>query len=328
MITLSPAAPQRHESLTVYPLLTPDRGALGFVLLPDAIRAGTLRITEIGQGLVPELIAINTGATDVLILDGEQLIGARQNRMVSRSILLPAQSETKIPVNCMEHGRWHHVSPEFAPSKYHSPPKARGRNRSTERSYVEAGLAAGPAVLREAQGAVWDEIAYVADDLDAHSGTQALNESMQRREEDLRASAGRFPAVHGQVGMAAFVGGRPLALDVVGDRPLYASVHERLIGGYVLDALRARGETAGPEPDAAERFLSSVRGAIRTEAPTVGRGSYRVLSGEVVGGELEDDVRTVHVSAFPPDEETAARPYGRARIGDEPLLPPPSRRRG
>jgi hypothetical protein len=168
----------------------------------------------------------------------------------------------------------------------------------------------------------------MADDLGAHSGTQALNESMQRREEDLKAWAGRFPAVHGQVGMAAFVGGRPLALDVVGDRGLYASVHDRLIGGYVLDALRARGEPAGPEPDAAERFLASVREATRTEAPTVGRGAYRVLSGAVVGGELEDDGRTVHVSAFPPDEETVARPYGEARIGSEPPLPPPSRRRG
>ena len=52
MIKLSPAAPQRHESLTVYPLLSPDGGALVCVLLPDAIRAGTLRITEVGQGVI------------------------------------------------------------------------------------------------------------------------------------------------------------------------------------------------------------------------------------------------------------------------------------
>jgi hypothetical protein len=328
MITLSPAAPQRHESLTVYPLLSSDGGGLGCILLPDAIRAGTLRITEAGQGSVPELIAINTGDTDVLVLDGEQLIGAKQNRMASRSILLPAHSETKIPVSCMEHGRWHHVSPEFAPSKYYSPTNVRRRHRTAETSSVQAGAPAAPSVLRFAQGAVWDDIAYLADDLGAQSPTGALNESIERREEDLKAWAGRFPAVHGQVGMAAFVGGRPLALDVVGDRVLYASVHERLIGGYVLDALRRRGETVGPEPDAAERFLSSVREAVRTEAPTVGRGAYRVLSGAVVGGELEDDGRTIHVSAFPPDEEAAARPYGAARIGSEPPLPPPSRRRG
>lgn len=327
MIMLSPADPQRHESLTVYPLLSPDGDGLGCVLLPDAIRAGTIRITEVGQGSVPELIAINTGDTDVLVLDGEQLIGAKQNRMASRSILLPAHSETRIPVSCMEHGRWHHVSPEFAPSEYHSPSNVRRRHRTAETSSVLLGMVAAPSVLRNAQGAVWDEIACMADDLDAHSGTRALNESMQRREEDLRAWAGRFPAVHGQVGMAAFVGGRPLAVDVIGDRGLYASVHERLIGGYVLDALRERGETAGSEPEAAERFLSSVRGATRTKAPTVGRGSYRVLSGEVVGGELEEDGRTVHVSAFPPEGEAVARPYGESRIGSEPPMPPPSRRR-
>ncbi|MGH2658057.1 MAG: ARPP-1 family domain-containing protein [Actinomycetota bacterium] len=328
MITLSPAAPQRHESLTVYPLLSPDGVALGCVLLPDAIRAGTLRITEVGRGTVPELIAINTGDTDVLVLDGEQLIGARQNRMASRSILLPEHSETKIPVSCMEHGRWRFRSDEFTPSEYYSPSNVRRRHRTAETSSVEAGVAAAPHVLRHAQGAVWNDIAFLADDLDAHSPSGALNESMERREEDLKAWAARVPAVHGQVGMAAFVGGRPLALDVVGDRALYASVHERLIGGYVLDALRARGETATPEPDAAERFLTSVREATRTEAPTVGRGAYRVLSGAVVGGELEDDGRTVHVSAFPPDEETVARPFGEARIGSEPPLPPPSRRRG
>ncbi|HET6361917.1 MAG TPA: hypothetical protein VFH11_07650 [Gemmatimonadota bacterium] len=96
----------------------------------------------------------------------------------------------------------------------------------------------------------------------------------------------------------------------------------------MLDALRERGEAAAPEPDAAERFLASVRDAVRTEAPTMGRGAYRVLSGEVVGGELEDDGRTVHVSAFPVEDEAVGRPYGRARIGSEPPLPPPSRRRG
>ena len=106
--------------------------------------------------------------------------------MASRSILLPAHSETRIPVNCMEHGRWHHVSHEFQPSAYYSPANVRGRNRRVERSYVEAGMAAAPNVLREAQGAVWHEIACMADDLDAHSGTSALNEWMQRREEASR----------------------------------------------------------------------------------------------------------------------------------------------
>jgi hypothetical protein len=44
---------------------------------------------------VPELIATNRGDADVLVLDGEQLIGARQNRMTNRSILLPAAARRR-----------------------------------------------------------------------------------------------------------------------------------------------------------------------------------------------------------------------------------------
>lgn len=59
--------------------------------------------------------------------------------------------------------------------------------------------------------------------------------------------------------------------------------------------IRWRG---GPEPEAAEAALVRVGAARRDEAPTVGRGVYRVLSGEVVGGELEDFGRLVHLNAF------------------------------
>jgi hypothetical protein len=99
MLKLSPAAAQRHEWLTTYPLLSPDDTALGFDLLADAIVAGTLTITELGSATVPVFAAVNRGDRDVLILDGEQFIGARQNRMASRTILLSARSKTKIPVN-------------------------------------------------------------------------------------------------------------------------------------------------------------------------------------------------------------------------------------
>lgn len=85
MLDISTAAPQRHRHLTIYPLLTPAPGALDFVLMPDSVAAGTLRVTEVGQGSVPELLAINEGERDVLILDGMQFIGARQNRMASRT---------------------------------------------------------------------------------------------------------------------------------------------------------------------------------------------------------------------------------------------------
>jgi hypothetical protein len=325
MLKLSPAAAQRHEWLTIHPLLSPDDTALGYDLLADAIAAGTLTIAELGSATVPELAAVNDGDRDVLVLDGEQLIGARQNRMVSRSILLPAHSKTTIPVNCMEQGRWHSVSDHFAPSPTYSPSTVRRHNKRREAESVRAGRVASPAMLRASQGEVWSEIADLAADFDGSSPTGALNEIAGGKSEDLKSWMAAFPVFPGQIGILAFLGSDPLGMDVVGDGALYGRVHERLIGGYVQDALRVRGVQDDPDPEAAEAFLAGVRSASRVDSPTVGRGVYRVLHGSVTGGELEDAGRTVHLSAFPVQEES-----GRTGSGEphrSPLAPPSRRRR-
>ncbi len=295
------AAPQRHQWLTIYPLIGSNGQGAQYELLPDAIRAGTLKVTEIGSGTVPALLAINEGDGDVLVLDGEQFIGARQNRMASRSIVLPARSTTKIPVNCMEQGRWRPMGRHFAPSPYYSSPKVRGHNRKTERARVEAGAAAGSDELSVAQGAVWDEIAMLSNNYGHYSDTGALDEVVNRKAQDLDAWRAGFTAVPGQIGLLAFVGDEALGLDVLASPELYRRVHERLVTACVQDALRERvdpGKT--PDPEAAADFIRRTENAPRKEAPTVGRGVYRVLTGEVAGGELEDSGRLVHLSVVPP----------------------------
>lgn len=304
MLDLSLATARRFRGLTIHPLLTAGDEPFGVDLLGEAIRAGTLKITEVGAGTVPSLLAINAGERDVLVLDGERFLGAKQNRMASRSILLPAMSETEIPVNCMEQGRWRHVRPDFHGSDYHSPSRVRRHNKRVEARMARAGRAAEPASLGAAQGAVWQEISLLSADLDARSETGDLEEVTRRKADDLADAVRRFPALPGQVGILAFLGPEPLGLDAIGDRTLWARVHARVVGGYVQDALRRGGEDpAKPDPEAGETWLAAVRNAARTPAPTVGAGAYRVLSGPVTGGELLAGDRTVHLSAFPLAEE-------------------------
>ncbi|CAN5328108.1 hypothetical protein BH23GEM4_BH23GEM4_21120 [soil metagenome] len=102
MLDIRIGAAQRHDTLTVFPLVTPGELELPYVPLARALEEDRITITEVGEGTVPELQASVTSGAAVLILDGEQLIGARQNRMVNRSILLPGDSKVRIPVSCME----------------------------------------------------------------------------------------------------------------------------------------------------------------------------------------------------------------------------------
>src|SRR5262249_37990635 len=92
--------PTSHRSLAVYPLKA-DRhvAAVHYLVLDDAIKSGAFRITEVSAGgSVPQLRAINETTTAVFLLDGEQLIGAKQNRVLNLSVMLAAKSETEIPV--------------------------------------------------------------------------------------------------------------------------------------------------------------------------------------------------------------------------------------
>jgi len=76
-----------------------------------------LKITEINKGgSVPELKVTNTAMQYVLLLDGEELMGAKQNQVLNATVLLRPNSETVIPVSCTEQGRCAYSSEEFSSS--------------------------------------------------------------------------------------------------------------------------------------------------------------------------------------------------------------------
>lgn len=102
------------EKMTVIPLIgKPDEGSV-YLTLNEAMDMNLLKIMEVDDsGSVPELNAVNMSELPVLILDGEELVGAKQNRVLNTTVLLKGGSETLIPVSCTEEGRWSYNSHEF-----------------------------------------------------------------------------------------------------------------------------------------------------------------------------------------------------------------------
>ncbi|HSH46452.1 MAG TPA: DUF6569 family protein [Longimicrobiales bacterium] len=305
MLPINIAPPQTAPGLTIFPLIGRPSGQPGYELLPDALEAGSLVITEVSeQGSVPELLAINDGPRDVLVLDGMQLIGAMQNRTVGRSILLPAHSRTRIPVSCMERGRWRSAGRWMKSGRDHSPVKVRRRTRTVEASAAtsapETAARQAPAqLLSMAQGQVWDAIHESSARHRAHSATDALDDVYQAARPRLEELQARFHAVEGQVGLVAFLGNTPAGADVLDNADTYAKVHNRLVRGYLFEALESPSAGNGVTMKKAVQFVAGMREVERRPLPTVGRGQYRALAGAMVGGELAVDGRVVHVSAFP-----------------------------
>jgi hypothetical protein len=355
MLPVTIAPPQSDAGLTLFPLIaaepaTAEPATADYDLLPDALDAGTLVITEVSEaGSVPELLATNHGLRDVLLLDGMQLIGAKQNRTVGRTLLLAAGTVTRIPVSCMEQGRWRFAAPAMKSGLDHSPAKVRRRTRVVEASgaphpqddiarHLADLLARRPApgggptppagptpaeLLARAQGEVWDAVRESSVRFDAPSPTGALDDVYQAVRPRLEDLAARFPALPGQVGFVAFLGGDPVGAEILDSPAAYAGLHDRLVRGYLFEALELGTTTNGATPDRAHAFLDDIATVERRPLPTVGRGEYRALvrgaagdatgdatgaatgtaagalAGALVGGELEVDGRVVHLSAFP-----------------------------
>ncbi len=102
---------QSYKNLSMYPLICPDNIELDYLLLDEALAGSVLDIVEVNQGgSVPDLKVVNKAGKMVLLLDGEELVGAKQNRIINTTILIAANSTTTIPVSCVEQGRWSYRS--------------------------------------------------------------------------------------------------------------------------------------------------------------------------------------------------------------------------
>ncbi|MDA8407895.1 MAG: hypothetical protein M0T73_13710 [Deltaproteobacteria bacterium] len=96
-------AKQNHRNMTLYCLLSADEAPVDFITLDNALATGALSITEISEGgSGPELKVSNKSDQKILLLDGEELVGAKQNTVMNTTILISPKSETVIPVWCVE----------------------------------------------------------------------------------------------------------------------------------------------------------------------------------------------------------------------------------
>jgi hypothetical protein len=296
---LSFAAPITFENLTMVPLLTREPGDHAeYDLLDDALASHALEIMEVSeQGSVPELRVVNHGARPVLVIDGEELVGAKQNRVVNLTILVPAASTLTIPVSCVEAGRWRARSRTFAAA-----PRAQyATGRAKRMSQVTA-------CMRESRGyhsdqaEVWLDIAEKSARLGANSPTSAMAALFAAHAPKLEAFVQALTPVEGQVGALFIVSGQVVGLDLF-DRPFtLRRLLPKLVRSAAVDAIDdgASGKRGpGAAASGAKLFVSALSAAATHRAPAIGLGDdVRLTAPGLTGAALEVGGAVVHVSGF------------------------------
>jgi hypothetical protein len=296
LATLTLGDPVRHGPLRMVPLLRLEAEDPGWLTLAEAGEAVT--VTEVSEaGTVPFLKVANNADRPVLLLDGEELVGAKQNRILNTTVLVAARSTVVIPVSCVEQGRWAYRSQRFESADT----TLFASLRAKKAARVSAAVRRSGQHLSD-QGEVWADLAGRARKYGVESPTGAMHAVYERYARDVAASRAALAARPRQVGALVFLGDQWAGLDLLASPGLFASAWPRLCAGYAADAIGS--PEGGPPAEGAPTVLARLAATPIEEAPTVGLGrEFRVVGMEVLGAALIVDDRLAHLAAFPAQGE-------------------------
>jgi hypothetical protein len=292
--------PQEHENLQIFPIFYSDNHSPEYLTMKEALEKKLLVVTEVGkEGSVPELMVKNESDSLVLLLDGEELMGAKQNRVLNTSILLKTRSETTIPVSCTEQGRWAYISPVFMDSNV----VVHSKLRAAKLSSVSASLKFGRRFSSD-QGRIWNEVADLAQEAQVNSPTGAMKDVYKNREKELSDYLNKFPPVEGQKGVLILINGKVIGMDYISYSPAFNNLHPKLIKSYALDAVLSK-KTNGKH-DArklAGDFLTKAKECAEKKYQSVGLGwDHRFEGKELVGSALVHEDKVIHLAFFTIEE--------------------------
>ena len=303
---LAAGEPLVHHNLAVFPLMGGRAGRPPYDTLKEALDAGTVTLTEVSEGgSVPRLALENRGERPVLVIDGEELVGAKQNRVLNLTILAPAGKSIEIPVSCVEQGRWGYRSRHFEDhgrvlfSKARAAKSARVSECRMHRGSSDSD-----------QGEVWHHISAKMEAMRVSSPSSAMEDIFTKNAPRLEEFVAAVRPLEGQAGAIFAINGRIETVELFAWTDTLRRLLPKLVRGCAIDALEEYRESVpAPERPAVDAFLEQVAAAPAAPFEAVGLGEdLRLQAPGLTGGALAVHGELLHLCAFRLPEEQSRRP--------------------
>lgn len=295
---LQPDAVQGLRGLHLVPILGPSHDTPAYRLL-DSDTLSSVKVSEISEsGSVPELLVENVLDTRVFLMDGQELVGAKQNRILNTDVLVPTKARLRIPVSCVEAGRWRYKSETFSPGKAASFAIRSGKQQRVHQSLRERGKHDAD------QGAVWEEVSQSLSQAACSSPTSSLHDAYANREEDLVAFRRALQLPETAVGVAVFDGLQFRGLDVFDRHSTLQYFWDSLVDSYAIEWLGRPDKGAKVQDTDAGAITAILTQAAQANWETFrspGEGEEgRFATDSLAGSALVWEKQTViHLQVFP-----------------------------
>ena len=263
--------------------------------LDEAMAAGSLELTEISEGgSVRTLNVTNKSDRMAFLMAGEQLVGAKQNRVLNVSMMVPSATTLQIPVSCVEGGRWQRRSAKFASDLTMS----HGKLRKMMSKQTHFGLRRARSPVSD-QSAVWDEVSRKLSAMGSASPSQAFNQVYQDYATRLNNLAARLQPPEGCHGVIFAVAGQIEGADLFDQPATLAKLWMKLVRAYALDVFEVKDPDSSVAAEEAERWVRSAAGAKVEQFSTPGLGQdIRLECAGLTGAALSVEGQPVHVELF------------------------------
>ncbi len=290
---------QTEHNLTIVQLATSCLDSFDYIACGGAIAEGLIQLEEMNDGGIVNAIRVSNCSEEyIFLMDGDILSGAKQNRIVNTSVLLAPQSKTKVPVSCVERGRWKSTSPTVTTSEASAPSSI----RSEKAHQVSESLKNGRGFASN-QGEIWNSVARIQCLFRVESQTSNLSDIFNKKSDQFNQFARHFSPQKGTNGMSVFIGDRLAGIDIFNRQDVFREYFPKLIQAASMEA---SSPYAPPHPvtDAAARYLTldmldRIEALQFEERPGIGVGvDRRYASGEITGFDLEFNSHLIHRAAF------------------------------
>jgi len=301
--------PIRHGNLTIFPVVTSSsHDTRSFLTLDEGLRSGDVIVSESGNvsplvrprrrdgvwheqhgdgAQVNRLVLVNNSRKPLLLLAGEIVTGGKQDRIIGKDRLVPAESDPiDLSVFCVEPGRWVAASGGY---NFKAPVAMGGA----------AGAMVQPSVRSKAmadkdQSKVWDEVrssktgmaqglpssvSEVVEVTSSYAGAMQ-NEAVQHKLESVAAPVQQeYQSVIRQlrdknaVGVVVAVNGEVIWADLFASTNLLEKYWPKLVRSYAAEAMVERTNSTSANVKSAQEFLARIEG--RREVVESEPGLYR-----------------------------------------------------
>ncbi len=271
--------------------------------LEFALKKRLARITEMSSvGEVPFLMLENTGDCPIIILDGEELVGGKQNRIINTTLVVLASTIVKVPVSCIQAGRWRHEKAHFDSAGSVFPARSRAVQMATVSTNVrERGS------FRSDQGAVWDEVSESLLELGVQSATSDFREGHERVAHKLEAFVETIRPAKNQIGSIFLNAQGILGMEMLGTPALFAKACDKVTRSFAFEVLNVKELDGAPIEAAREWWEIVLRSPFtRHESPGAGE-DIRAGTDDLIGSGLIWNDVLVHFSCFPNERRSNER---------------------